>query len=83
MKKIIMDYCLLLQIVKFVPKISWFSCMGKKVPFWQFFRIFKNCQNGTFLPMHENQKILGQMYLFNVVNNGPLWLFQQTLDIGK
>ena len=21
--------------------------MGKKVPFWQFFRVFKNCQNGT------------------------------------
>ena len=40
----------------FGPKIFLFSCMGKKVPFWQFFRIFKNCQNGTFLLMHENQK---------------------------
>ena len=28
------------------PKIFWFSCLGKKVPFWQFFRIFKSCQNG-------------------------------------
>ena len=40
------------------PKNFWFSCIGKKVPFWQFFRIFKNCQNGTFL-MHENQKFWG------------------------
>ena len=46
---------LALQIKSFGPKKFWFSCMGKKVPFWQFFRIFKNCQNGTFLPMHENQ----------------------------
>ena len=45
---------LALQIKAFGPKIFWFSCMGKKVPFWQFFRIFKNCQNGNFLPMHEN-----------------------------
>jgi hypothetical protein len=33
--------------------------MDKKVPFWQFFRIVKNCQNGTFLPVHENQKNFG------------------------
>ena len=26
---------------------------------WRFFRIFKNCQNGTFLPVHENQKFFG------------------------
>ena len=32
---------LALQIKSFGPKIFWFSCMGKKVPFWQFFRIFK------------------------------------------
>ena len=25
----------------------------------RFFRIFKNCQNGTFLPVHENQKFFG------------------------
>ena len=50
---------LALQIKAFGPKKFWFSCMGKKVPFWQFFRIFKNCQNGTFLPMHENQKFFG------------------------
>ena len=24
-----------------------------------FLRIFKNCQNGTFLPMHENQTFFG------------------------
>ena len=59
MKKIIMDYCLLHQMNTFGPKFFWFSCMGKKVPFWQFFRIFKNCQNGTFLPMDENQKFFG------------------------
>ena len=50
---------LALQIKAFGPKNFWFSCMGKKVPFWQFFRIFKNCQNGTFLPVHENQKNFG------------------------
>ena len=50
---------LALQIKAFGPKNFWFSCMGKKVPFWLFFRIFKNCQNGTFLPMHENQKFFG------------------------
>ena len=32
---------LALQIKSFGPKKFWFSCMGKKVPFWQFFRIFK------------------------------------------
>ena len=52
----IIDYSLPLQMKLFGPKKFQFSCMGKKVPIWQFFRIFKNCQNGTFLPMHENQK---------------------------
>jgi len=33
--------------------------MVKKVPFWQLLKNLKNCQNGTFLPMHENQKIFG------------------------
>ena len=47
---------LALQIKAFGPKKIWFSCMGKKVPFWQFLKILKNCQNGTFLPMHENQE---------------------------
>ena len=42
MKKFIMDYCLLHQMNTFGPKFFWFSCMGKKVPFWEFFRIFKN-----------------------------------------
>ena len=59
MKKIIIDYCLRHQMNTFGPKKFGISCMGKKVPFWQFFRIFKNCQNGTFLPMHENQKNFG------------------------
>ena len=48
-----------LQIMAFGPKKFWFSCMGKKVPFWQFLKILKNCQNGTFLPVHENQKFFG------------------------
>ena len=30
---------LALQIKAFGPKNFWFSCMGKKVPFWQVFRI--------------------------------------------
>ena len=59
MKKIIMDYCLLHQMNIFGPIFFWFSCIGKKVPFWQFLTILKNCQNGTFLPMHENQKFFG------------------------
>ena len=46
---------LALQIKSFGPKNFWFSCMGKKVPFWQFLKNLKNCQNGTFLPVHENQ----------------------------
>ena len=50
---------LALQIKAFGPKIFWFSCAGKKVPFWQFLKILKNCQNGTFLPMHENQNFFG------------------------
>ena len=39
---------LALQIKSFGQKKFWFSCRGKKVPFWQFLRILKNCQNGTF-----------------------------------
>ena len=50
---------LALQIKAFGTKKIWFSCMGKKVPFWQFFRIFKNFQNGTFLSMDENQNNFG------------------------
>ena len=46
--------CLLHQMNIFGPIFFWFSCMGKKVPFWQLLKILKNCQNGTFLPMHEN-----------------------------
>ena len=42
-----MDYCLLHQMNTFGPKCFWFSCMGKKVPFWEFLKILKNCQNGT------------------------------------
>ena len=34
-----MDYCLLHQMNTFGPIFFWFSCMGKKLPFWQFFRI--------------------------------------------
>ena len=37
---------LALQIKAFGPKKFWFSCTGKKVPFWQFLKILKNCQNG-------------------------------------
>ena len=59
MKKIIMDYCLLHKMNTFGPKNFRFSGMGKKVPFWQFFKILKNYQNGTFLPMHENQNFFG------------------------
>ena len=33
--------------------------MGKKVPFWQYLKILKNSQNGTFLPIHENQNFFG------------------------
>ena len=55
---------LALHIKSFGPKNFWFSCMGKKVPFWQFFRIFKNCQNGTSLPMHENQNFWGTKCLY-------------------
>ena len=40
--------------------------MGQKVPFWQFLKILKNCQNGTFLPMHENHKIFGSNVRFFV-----------------
>ena len=50
---------IVLQMKSFGPKKIQISSTGKKVPFWQFFRIFKNCQNGTFLPVHENQKIFG------------------------
>ena len=50
---------LALQIKAFGTKNFWFSCMGKKVPFWQCLKILKNCQNGTFLLMHENQKFFG------------------------
>ena len=50
---------LALQIKSFGPKNFWFSCMGKKVPFWWFLRILKNCQNGTFLPLHESQNFFG------------------------
>ena len=53
------EYCLRLKMNAFGPKKFWFSCMGKKVPFWQFFRNFKNCQNGTLLPMNENQNFFG------------------------
>ena len=46
---------LALQIKSFGPKKFCFSCKSKKVPFWQFLKILKNCQNGTFLPVHEKQ----------------------------
>ena len=47
-----------LQMKSFGPKKFQISPTGKKVPFWQFSRIVKNCQNGTSLPMHENQKFV-------------------------
>ena len=31
------------QIKAFGPKFFWFSCMGKKVPFWQYFKILSMC----------------------------------------
>ena len=60
---------LALQIKAFGPKIFWFSCMGKKVPFWQFFRkadmaLFNLCVKIKFF--------LGQMISFEVVNNSQL-----------
>ena len=73
MKKIIMDYCLLHQMNTFGPNFFWFSCTDKKLPFWQFFRIFKNCQNGTFLPVHENQNFFGP----------KVWLFSKSLETEK
>ena len=45
------------------------SCMRKKVPFWQFFR---KADMALFNPCMKIKKILGQMYLFEVVNNSPL-----------
>ena len=50
---------LALQIKAFGQKKIWFSCMSKKVPFWQFLKILKNCQNGTFLPLHEILNFFG------------------------
>ena len=35
----------------------------------EFFRIFKNV---TFLPIHDNQNFLEQMYSYDVANNIPL-----------
>ena len=41
------------------------SCMGSKMPFWQFFQF---CQNGTCEPMHEiRKKIFGQKYSFEAL----------------
>ena len=42
---------ILLQKNAFGPINFQLSCMGSKVPFWQFFIFF---QNGTLEPMHEN-----------------------------
>ena len=46
--------------------------MGKKVPFWQFFR---KADMALFNPCMKIKKKLGQMYSFEVVNNSPLDFF--------
>ena len=48
------------QKKSFGKKLFWISCMGSKVPFWQ---NGKNCQNGTFEPVHEIQNFLAKILL--------------------
>ena len=75
LKKIMMDYCLPLQMNTFGPKKFWFSCTGKKVPFWQFFiqagmALFDLCM--------QIKNFLVQMYSFEVVNNSPSYNFSES-----
>ena len=64
-----MDYCFPLKMNTFGPKKFRFSCMGKKVPFWQFFR---KADMALFNPCMKIKNSLDQMYSFDVVNNSPL-----------
>ena len=43
---------IMLQKKSFGRKKIWILCRGSEVPFWQG---WKNCQNGTFEPVHEIQ----------------------------
>ena len=64
----------------FGPKNFWFLCTGKKVPFWQFLKILKNCQNGTY-PCMKIYNFWDQMYSFVVVNNSPLSNFSGSVHV--
>ena len=72
---------LALQIKAFGPKKFWFSCMGKKVPFWQFLKILKNSQNCTFSPMHENQKFFGPNAFIWSAKKVPFCDFIQNMSL--
>jgi hypothetical protein len=53
----------------FGPKKIQISCMGKKVPFWHFFR---KADMALLNLCMKIKKKLSQMYSFEVVNNIPL-----------
>ena len=61
------EYSLTLQIKSFGRKKI--SCMGKKVPFWQFFR---KADMALFNICMKNKKDLGQITSFEVVKNNQL-----------
>ena len=63
------DYCLPLQMKSFGPNFFKFSCMGKKVPFWQ---LFRKADMALFNLCMKIKKKLGQMILIEVVNNSQL-----------
>ena len=64
----IIYFSLPLQMKSFGPKNFQFSCMGKKVPIWQFFR---NADMVLFNLCMKIKHFLGKMYSFEVVNNSP------------
>ena len=51
------------------------------MPFWQLLKILKNCQNGTFLPMHENQKFFGPNYFIWSAMKVPFYDFIQNVAL--
>ena len=60
---------LALQTKAFCPKKFWFSCMGKKVPFWQFLKILKNgfiwsAKKVPFSDFVQNMSLAPSMSLF-------------------
>ena len=65
----IIDYSLPLQMKSFGPKKFQISCMGKKVPFWQFFR---KADMALFNLCMKIEKTLGQMISFEVVKNSQV-----------